>query len=142
MTSTVNVFQKLTMVSSLVVLTACTSIAPLDPIIGDTGHPFSDIANSTDVLSYSLVLEIFPDSKSISGSGHSHFLITQDTSQVELKLDSRYDISKILVDDKIAPYKRVSDVITINLDMQKKFGDSVDVEIHYSGKPYTALRAP
>lgn len=142
MTSKVTIFQKLTMVNSLVVLTACTSIAPLDPIIGDTGQPFSDIANSTDVLSYSLVLEIFPDSKSISGSGHSHFLITQDTSQVELKLDSRYDISKILVDDKIAPYKRVSGVITINLGMQKKTGDSVDIEIHYSGKPHIALRAP
>ena len=64
--SKINVFQKLPSLSVLIAMSACTSIAPLDPIIGDTGQPFSDIANTTDVLSYGLDVEIFPQNKSIT----------------------------------------------------------------------------
>jgi aminopeptidase N len=141
-TSTRIFFQKLTTFGGLMVLMACTSIAPLDPVIGDTGQKFSDIANSTDVLSYGLDLEIFPQSKSIAGVGHSNFLITQDTAYVELKLDSRFDISKILVNDKVASYQRIDGIITINLGAIKTTGDSVNIAVYYSGKPHIALNAP
>ena len=140
--SKINVFQKLPSLSVLIAMSACTSIAPLDPIIGDTGQPFSDIANTTDVVSYGLDLEIFPQNKSITGVGRSQFLITKDTSQVELKLDSRFDISKILVDQKAATYERFGGIITINLGRTKAVGDSVNIAVHYSGKPHIALRAP
>jgi aminopeptidase N len=143
---TMKMFRKLTtysgLTSGLIMLTACTSIAALDPIIGDTGQAFSELANSTDVISYGLDLEIFPHSKSIAGVGRSHFLITQDTSQVELKLDSRFDISKILVNEKVARYQRLGGIININLDSPKTTGDSVNIAVHYSGKPHIALRAP
>ena len=142
MTFSMNIFRNLTVFSGFVALTACTTIAPLDPIIGDTGQPFSDIANSTDVLSYGLELEIFPHNKSIAGIGRSRFLITQDTSQVELKLDSRFNISKISVDEKNAIFKRVSGIITINLGMPKTTGETVNIAVYYSGKPHIALRAP
>ncbi|WP_339725857.1 M1 family metallopeptidase [uncultured Paraglaciecola sp.] len=126
----------------LIALTACSSIAPLDPIIGDTGKPFSDVAKSTDVISYGLDLEIFPESKSIAGVGYSQFLITQDTSQVELKLDSRFDIIKVLVDDRPATYQRIEGVITIDLGKSKTTGDTVNIAVHYFGKPHIALNAP
>ena len=141
-TSIKNVIRKITTISGFVALTACHSIAPLDPFIGDTGQPFSDVANTTDVLSYGLELEIFPQNKSIAGVGYSQFLITQNTSQVELKLDSRFDISKITVDNKIASYERVGGVITINLGMSKITDDLVNIAVHYTGKPHIALRAP
>ncbi|MEP1447024.1 MAG: M1 family metallopeptidase [Paraglaciecola sp.] len=128
--------------SSLIALTACSSIAPLDPIIGDTGKPFSEIANSTDVISYGLDLEIFPDNQSIAGVGYSEFLITQNTSQVELKLDSRFDISEVLVNDTSATFQRNGGIITINLEGPKTIGDVVNVAVHYSGKPHVALNAP
>lgn len=142
MASGINRFRKFATFGSLVVLSACTSIAPLDPIIGDTGQAFSDIASRTDVLSYGLDLEIFPRDKSIAGIGRSQFLITQDTAQVELKLDSRFNISKILVDDKIASYERIGGIITINLGITKTSGETVDTAVYYSGKPHIALRAP
>jgi aminopeptidase N len=140
--SNANIIRKLTIFSCLVVITACSSITPLDPIIGDTGQPFSDIANSTDVISYGLDLEVFPQSKSIAGVGSTQFLITQNTSQVELKLDSRFDISKIFVDEKIADFQRIRGIININLGNPRITGDTVKIEIHYSGKPHIALRAP
>ncbi|GAC20379.1 M1 family metallopeptidase [Paraglaciecola arctica] len=134
--------KKISTIGGLVALTACTSIAPLDPIIGDTGKPFSEIANSTDVISYGLDLEIFPKSKSIAGVGYSQFLITQNTSQVELKLDSRFDVTKILVDEKPTTYQRVGGIITIDLGETKTIGAAVKVAVHYSGKPHIALNAP
>ena len=94
------------------------------------------------MFSYGLELEIFPQNKSIAGVGYSQFLITQNTSQVELKLDSRFDISKITVDNKIASYERVGGVITINLGMSKITDDLVNIAVHYTGKPHIALRAP
>lgn len=135
-------FQTSIIVSCLVALTACTSIAPLDPIIGDTGQPLSDIANATDVLSYALELEIFPQSQSIAGVGHSQFLITHNTSHVELKLDSRFTISQILVDEKNAYFERVGGIITVSLDGPKSSGEIVNIAVSYSGKPHIALRAP
>jgi aminopeptidase N len=137
-----NLFRNLALSASIFGLTGCTAIAPLDPIIGDTGQAFSANASSTDVLSYTLDLEIFPKNKSIKGLGSSHFLITQNTSQVELKLDSRFDISKILVNDKMATFSRNGGVIDIDLHRRAVTGDEVNVAIFYSGKPHIALRAP
>lgn len=128
--------------TSLLALAACSSIAPLDPIIGDTGKPFSSVANSTDVISYGLDLEVFPNNQSIAGIGYSEFLITRSTSQVELKLDSRFDISDVVVDGTQASFQRNSGVITIDLKTPKAAGDVVNVAVHYSGKPHVALNAP
>lgn len=136
------IFLRLLSSSVLLGLSACSSIAPLDPVIGNTGQDFSSVANSTDVLSYGLDLEIFPDSKSIAGKGSSQFLLTQATNQVELKLDSRFVISKILVDNLVASYQRTGGVITIDLPNVKAIGDKVDVMVFYSGQPHVALRAP
>jgi hypothetical protein len=89
-----------------------------------------------------LNLEVFPHNKSIAGVGRSYLLITQDTSQVELKLDSRFNISKILVDGKTASYAWISSIITINLVTFKLTDESVDIAVHYSGKLHIALREP
>ncbi|WP_299074566.1 M1 family aminopeptidase [uncultured Paraglaciecola sp.] len=142
MKSTFKKYQSMAVLTGVMMLTACSSVPPLDPIIGDTGKTFSAIANSTDVVSYGLHLEVFPDSKSIAGVGYSQFLITQNTSQVELKLDSRFDISQILVDEQMAKYDRLGGVITIQLPSAKVVGDIVNVAVHYAGKPHIALNAP
>jgi hypothetical protein len=113
---------------------------PLDPIIGDTAQPFSSIANRTDISSYGLELEIFPQTKSITGVGNTQFLITQGTSQVELKLDSRFDISKIFVNEKIAYFQRIRGIININLGRPRIKRDKVKIAIHYSGKPHPSSR--
>jgi aminopeptidase N len=137
-----SIIRKLTILSSLVFLTACKAIVPLDPIIGDTAQPFSNIANRTDVISYGLDLEIFPQTKSIAGVGSSQLLMTQNTSKNELKLDSRFDISKILVDEKVTSSERVGGIISINLGKPKYINNTVNIAVHYSGKPHIALHAP
>lgn len=142
MLSTIRKSAKLIGLTCILGITSCASVPPLDPIIGDTGQKLSDIAKRTDVVRYALDLEIFPKQKRIAGVGTSEFLITQETQQVELKLDSRFNLSKVLADNKETTYSRVAGVITINLHSLKTAGESVTIAIHYSGKPHIALRAP
>jgi aminopeptidase N len=129
-------------ISSLLMLTSCTSIAPLDPIIGDTGKRFSSVALTTDVISYHIDLEIIPSSQSIVGSGGAEFLIVSATSQVELKLDQRFDISKIEINEQAASYLKAGGILTINLPKQALIGDIVKATVYYSGKPHVALLPP
>lgn len=128
--------------SSISFLASCASIQPLDPIVGETGQPLSEVAQKSDVKRYELELEIFPRSKRISGVGHTEFLITQNTDRLELKLDSRFAISKVEISKQPAKFERVDGVITVLLDSQRIAGDVVNVSIHYSGKPHVALNAP
>ncbi|MFK3869559.1 M1 family metallopeptidase [Pseudoalteromonas rhizosphaerae] len=128
---------------STVSLAACTSSeVPLDPIVGDTGQALSDIALSSDVKFYDLELEVFPTDKKIAGIGKTSFLMLKANQYVELKLDSRFNISDVTVAGKSASYKRLGGIITINLGEVKTPGELVDVAVQYSGKPHIANNAP
>ena len=128
---------------STVSLAACTfSEMPLDPIVGDTGQTLSDIALSSDVKSYDLDLEVFPTDKKIAGIGKTSFLMLKANQYVELKLDSRFNISDVTVAGKSASYKRLGGIITIDLGGVKQPGELVNVAVQYSGKPHIAINAP
>ena len=126
---------------SLALLQGC-STTPLDPSIGDTGQPLSLVAQKADVKSYLLDLEIFPDEQAISGKGETEFLLLQASDNVELKLDSRYDISKIEVNGREAAYQRLGGVLTISLGTEQAANTKVTVGVFYSGKPHVAKNAP
>jgi len=131
----------------MLALAACQStppnaVAPLDPIIGDTGQPLSAMAQQADVLYYDLALEIFPQQQAIAGVGQTRFKLLSATSQVELKLDSRFTISNITVDGVTRPYQRQGGVLTIELGQSRPAGDEVLVAVHYQGQPHVAKNAP
>ncbi|MCK7596217.1 M1 family metallopeptidase [Microbulbifer sp. CAU 1566] len=127
----------------LLSLAACQQLPPpLDPLIGDTGQPLSEIAQRADVKTYDLSLEIFPDKKAIKGSGRTEFLLLEDSAQVELKLDSRFDIEQIRVNDQAAQFQRQGGILTIELGKTFHPGERVTVDVYYSGKPHIALNAP
>ena len=126
----------------ILILTSCASIPPLDPVIGNTGEAFSDIAKKTDVIEYEIDIEIFPKTRTISGFGRATFLIIEDTKQVELKLDSRFSISAVEINGKIATFNHSKGIITIDLLQETQSGDKVDAKVIYSGIPHIALNAP
>jgi aminopeptidase N len=124
-------------------LAGCQSmVAPLDPLIGDTGQPLSAVAQAADVKTYDLVLEIDPAAQSISGVGRTGFVLLQPSAQVELKLDSRFHIDKIEVGGTAAVYQRHGGVLTIALGAEQPAGTAVDVAVFYHGKPHVAKNAP
>lgn len=130
------------LLSCLLIIGSCTSVPRLDPVIGDTGQPFSQVALTNDVISYHIDLEIIPSSQSIAGSGGAEFLILSATSQVELKLDQRFDIQKIEVEQQQTTYIRTGGILTINLPKRAAKGDALRATVYYSGKPHIALHAP
>ena len=114
--NTIKIFSTVLYLTGLILLSSCAStVVPLDPIIGDTGQPLSVTAQKADVKKYALELEIFPESKSIEGVGHTEFLIVENTYKVELKLDSRFSITQVEVDNQEAKYTREGGVIIIDL---------------------------
>ena len=123
-------------------LLGCSSTAPLDSVIGDTGQPLSQVAQKADVKSYLLDLEIFPDEQKIAGVGETEFVLVQPSDQVELKLDNRFDISRIEVNGNNAQYQRQGGVLTIMLGAEQQAGATVKVAVYYSGKPHVAKNAP
>ena len=128
---------------SVLLLSACSmSEPPLDPVIGDTGQQLSEIALSSDVKSYDLDLEVYPEDKKIAGIGKTSFVMLKANQYVELKLDSRFDISDISIDGKLVGYKRSGGVITIDTGNVKQAGEVVNVAVTYSGKPHIAKNAP
>lgn len=123
-------------------LLGCSSTTPLDPVIGDTGQPLSQVAQKADVKSYLLDLEIFPDEQKIAGVGETEFVLVEPSDKVELKLDSRFDISKIEVNGNNTQYQRQGGVLTIMLGAEQQAGATVKVAVYYSGKPHVAKNAP
>ncbi len=123
-------------------LLGCSSTTPLDPIIGDTGQPLSQVAQKADVKSYLLDLEIFPDEQKIAGVGETEFVLVAPSDKVELKLDSRFAISRIEVNGNNAQYQRHGGVLTIMLGAEQQAGATVKVAVYYSGKPHVAKNAP
>lgn len=137
------VFRLAALSLALASLTACQStVMPLDPLIGDTGQPLSAVAQAADVKTYDLTLEIDPANQSISGVGRTGFVLLAPSAQVELKLDSRFNIDKIEVGGKTATYQRNGGVLTIDLGSQHAAGSAVDVAVFYAGKPHVAKNAP
>jgi aminopeptidase N len=134
---------KRTSLLSALLLAGCSAIEPpLDPIIGDTGQVLSATALTSDVIKYDLELEVFPDNKSIKGIGRTEFLIIKATQYVELKLDSRFDIEKITVNQNTTQFVRNGGVLLIDLGQKVSVGETVEVAVYYSGKPHIALKAP
>jgi aminopeptidase N len=123
-------------------LLGCSSTTLLDPIIGDTGQPLSQVAQKADVKSYLLDLEIFPDEQKIAGVGETEFVLVAPSDKVELKLDSRFAISRIEVNGNNAQYQRQGGVLTIMLGAEQQAGATVKVAVYYSGKPHVAKNAP
>ncbi|MBF7074897.1 M1 family metallopeptidase [Glaciecola sp. MH2013] len=114
----------------------------LDPLVANTGQPFSEVARKTDVIAYEIDLELFPGSKSISGFGSATFTMLEPSSQLELKLDPRYLISRVEVDGEPASYVAKNGSILIKLKDEASPKQRVKASVFYSGQPHIALNAP
>ena len=132
--------------SMVLALSSCALFAPppLDPVIGDTGQALSANALAFDVQAYELDLEVFPDAKTIKGSSSTTVVALRDIDHIELKLDSRFNISGAFVDRQKTPatFSRNGGIVTIHLRKGLKAGNSARITLDYDGKPHIALRAP
>jgi aminopeptidase N len=99
-----------------------------------------------DVLSYSISLEVFPESKSLSGSVLITAKIVQPIAVFVVDLEDVFDIEKIqLVEGQRSQqlkFNRVGGKVWIKMPMTKQPGELVAIKISYSGKPRVAPNPP
>jgi aminopeptidase N len=99
-----------------------------------------------DALSYSISLEVFPESKSLSGSVLITAKIVQPIAVFVVDLEDVFDIEKIqLVEGQRSQqlkFNRVGGKIWIKMPMTKQPGELVAIKISYSGKPRVAPNPP
>ncbi|WP_286232819.1 M1 family metallopeptidase [Thalassotalea sediminis] len=86
---------------------------------------------------------IFPDKKAISGKSVLSLISGHARTQVGINLDNFFDISKILINNALVAstqYSNTEGLLVIQL------GEAIEgeftIEIHYSGIPREAVRAP
>lgn len=106
-----------------------------------------------DVTYYDLHVTINPNSKSISGSNHIHFIGKAISNQIQIDLFRQFEISNLTLQipldndgdifEKFSlKYKRVEDAIFIDLPEKLKVGSNYILSISYFGEPNVAKRAP
>lgn len=88
-----------------------------------------------DVRYYLIDLEIFPNSKTISGSVKIVANLTSETDKIEIDLVNTLNINKITRDFQSLYFDHKNDIITINLGKKYAVGDKIEIIINYSGTP-------
>jgi aminopeptidase N len=135
-------------------LSACSLYrAPNYPLV-DAGFPKAKEKDSLlgylnedrscfDVTFYDLDLKIDPEKKKIEGAVDIHFDCLRDMSIMQVDLDKRLRIKRIL--DKKGQelsFKRIHRAVKVELNEEMKMGDEGKIVVEYEGKPKTALRPP
>lgn len=115
---------------------------PLDPQTALSSAPLSALQKSYDVLRYALDLEIMPGEQAIAGTGTVEVRVVQSVTEIELDFDSRFEIVSINVNGVGKQHRREVGKLFVLLGSETQDGDTLSLEIAYSGKPYVAENAP
>ena len=130
--------------AATLLLAGCAAFAPppLDPQVAESSLPLSASMQAYHVQQYTLTLEVLPESKSLRGSGATQLRALAPLAAVELRLDSRFDISAVQADGQPATYTRQGGLLSIALPKPLPAGGEATVTIFYQGAPHVAKRAP
>jgi aminopeptidase N len=129
------------LVATLSMIAAC-SVKPLSPNVAKSGSDYTTTDKQTDVLHYDLALEIFPKKQLIAGSNDIQFKMLSDASQVVFKLDDRFSVPEITINQINAEFVRKDGEIAIIKPGGFTNGNIYTIRVVYSGSPHVAKNAP
>lgn len=95
-----------------------------------------------DVKHYSINLKVIPERKYIEGLNRMTFLATQVSDKIQLDLDYRMGIQKLVMNNKVLNYKRDSSAIFVQLNQKLEKGKLYELFIYFSGSPKVAVKPP
>jgi aminopeptidase N len=114
--------------------------------IHDSGGPIMAEQAAYDVRFYDLTLAVQPSDSSINGSVLIRADILQPIEEFVLDLDTLLAIDRVVEIDgtreRERTFKRDIGKIWISLEGKRKEGESLQIRIHYGGKPRVAPRPP
>ena len=93
-----------------------------------------------DVKFYDLSIEFDIPEKKIQGICQMNIMATQEQQTIQVDLFENLKVDKVLLDNKEQKFSRLYN--TIQIPYLLKAGAKKLIEIHYSGKPIAAKRAP
>ena len=103
------------------------------PLINTPEGYISENQNKTDVIHYTLNLDLYPDKKLIAGNVKLKIGFKESVPRVDLNLYDNMKISYLSVDGEEVSYIHKDSRLSIPLN--KDTDDTILVEIHYEGKP-------
>ncbi|MBK7096932.1 MAG: T9SS type A sorting domain-containing protein [Saprospiraceae bacterium] len=92
-----------------------------------------------DVMFYSIDLQVFPSSKTISGSVLIRSIIINTTASLEIDLNSSLFVSSISTGGKNLSFEHKNNLLNIKLDKNYFPGDKIEITVNYSGTPGAAF---
>ena len=95
-----------------------------------------------DVYYYDLTVKILPENKMIEGINRIYFVITENTSRIQIDLFSNYTIHAITHNGNDLDYKRIHNAIFIDFKKELKPGENHIITVEYSGTPREAPDPP
>ena len=88
-----------------------------------------------DILFYNISLEIFPSSKTITGSVLIRSNIKNSNDNLEIDLNSSLFVSSIILGNKNLSFEHKNDLLNIKLDRIYTENENIEIVINYSGTP-------
>jgi aminopeptidase N len=92
-----------------------------------------------DVMFYGIDLQVFPSSKTISGSVLIRSRIINATGSLEIDLNSSLFVSSISTGGKNLSFEHKYNLLNIKLDKNYSPGDMTEITVNYSGTPGAAF---
>ncbi|HVT82813.1 MAG TPA: M1 family metallopeptidase [Phycisphaerae bacterium] len=93
---------------------------------------------NNDLLSYHLDVRIDPEKKTIAGRNTVKFKMLKDDTRIQLDLADALKVEKVLQGTAELKYERDSGALFIDFP-QAKAGETVTIDVHYSGTPAQGL---
>ncbi len=97
---------------------------------------------ATDILSYDISLKVYPDKKFIEGSNLIQLKALKTLSKIELHLFPQMKVHSVLMNGQNIAFQRDSQSFQFLLPKSIKKGEQISFEVHFSGKPIEAKKAP
>jgi aminopeptidase N len=89
-----------------------------------------------DVHHYDLTMDLNPTTNTLTGTGLTSVTVTGGPMlTLDLNLDSGMTVSACRVGGASTTFSHVSNIVTVNLDRSYVIGETVTVEVDYSGDP-------
>jgi aminopeptidase N len=95
-----------------------------------------------DVLRYDLSIEVFPETKRISGFNEITFKTIDFTKKIQLDLFENMVIDSIVFGNKKLNYNRKYDAVFIEFPNILAKNSTIKLQFYYNGKPQEAKNAP
>lgn len=95
-----------------------------------------------DLNYYHLDIKVEPDKKYISGKNTIRYKVLESQQIMQIDLQPPLKIEKVISEGEELAFKRSGNVYLVLLDKKQEKGDFNEIEVHYSGQPKEAVRAP